>query len=308
MNRIRIRHATEILMLGIWIQAGQLMVAAEAQPTGSGSEAVPSGDTERATYLGVTTAPVDGTLARHLGLSPHRGLVVQYVDPDSPAAQVLKPDDVLLKLNDQVLINHHQLAVLVRGHRPGEEVTLSLLREAKPVEVKVRLGERDLPRLPPQEGTLPGLRFGPPRFEAWTNFPRIPDWMKRGFFFDFDEDADEPSGRQGPAGRTRIRIRPGGSPSAPPPVTMSTGPRTRSVVSIAEGDRQVTLTESDAGRRLTIADATGKTLFEGPVDNEAQRQQVPAEYRGLLEQVEQLHEGLKRENEPQGGPTGSSPL
>ena len=47
------------------------------------------------------------------------GLVVEFVADKSPATEAgLKPEDVLEKLNDQLLVNSEQLAVLVIFERP----------------------------------------------------------------------------------------------------------------------------------------------------------------------------------------------
>ncbi len=63
-----------------------------------------SGETESVTFLGIETGPVSPTLAAQLGLSEGTGLVVNPLVPASPAAGVLKPHDILLKLDDQILI------------------------------------------------------------------------------------------------------------------------------------------------------------------------------------------------------------
>src|ERR1043166_5888499 len=72
---------------------------------------------EKVSFLGVTTSPVSSTLTEQLGLQKGIGLVVTGVVSDSPAAGVLKAHDILLKLNDQLLIETHQLAVLVRSFK-----------------------------------------------------------------------------------------------------------------------------------------------------------------------------------------------
>ncbi|MCX7887797.1 MAG: PDZ domain-containing protein, partial [Verrucomicrobiae bacterium] len=93
-------------------------------------------------YLGVTTAPVGETLAAHLKLPPGVGLLVEYVDPNSPAAKVLARNDVLHKLGDQLLVNHEQLRTLLRAYKPGDTVTLTVIRNGESREVKVQLAER----------------------------------------------------------------------------------------------------------------------------------------------------------------------
>ena len=100
---------------------------------------------EKAAFLGVATSPAAAVLRKQLKLSEGVGLVVDYVEPDSPAAKAgLEPFDVAVKLNDQTLINPQQLAVLVRTFAGGDEVRLTVLRESKSVELQVKLVEREV--------------------------------------------------------------------------------------------------------------------------------------------------------------------
>lgn len=103
------------------------------------------GKTEPAAYLGVSTSPVNGALGEQLKLPKGVGLVVDYVEPKSPAEEAqLKQYDVLHRLDDQLLINAHQFAVLVRMHKAGEEVALTVIRRGEERPIKVKLVEREV--------------------------------------------------------------------------------------------------------------------------------------------------------------------
>lgn len=109
-----------------------------------------------AAFLGVTAAPVDLALGSQLRLPPGVGLVVNHVVDNSPAeAAGLRPHDVLFKLEDQLLINAEQLAVLVRTHDPGDSVQLTIIRRGKRDKADATLGKRSLPPLGPG-GRRPG--------------------------------------------------------------------------------------------------------------------------------------------------------
>lgn len=95
----------------------------------------------RSTYLGVVTSAASEALAEQLKLPKGTGLVVDFVDGQSPAAAGLRKNDVLVRLDDQVLVNPEQLAVLVKMRKPKAKVSLTLLREAKEQKVTVELGE-----------------------------------------------------------------------------------------------------------------------------------------------------------------------
>src|SRR5882672_2876010 len=84
-----------------------------------------SGEKEPVTYLGVETMPVTPALSAQLGLPEDTGLVVTRVMAASPAKTVLQPNDILTKFENQILIDMHQLRVLVRGKKEGDEVLLT---------------------------------------------------------------------------------------------------------------------------------------------------------------------------------------
>jgi hypothetical protein len=114
---------------------------------------------ERAAYLGIATSPAPPVLRKQLKLAEGMGLVVDFVEPGSPAEQAgVQPYDVAVRLNDQVLINAPQLAVLVRTFDPGAEVTLTVVREGKETPLKVKLVEREVK-------AIADTAFGP----IWTD-------------------------------------------------------------------------------------------------------------------------------------------
>src|SRR5213075_1492155 len=95
---------------------------------------------ENVAFLGVEAAPAPAALASQLGLARGTGLVIGHVAAKSPADGVLQQHDVLLKLDDQILIEPHQLSVLIRQHKEGDEVTLTYMRAGKQTTAKVKLG------------------------------------------------------------------------------------------------------------------------------------------------------------------------
>ncbi len=99
---------------------------------------------EAVTFLGVATEQVSPPLGSQLNLPAGTGLVVVMVAPDSPAAKAgVALNDVLLKFDDQLLINAAQFQTLVRDKKSGDTVALTLMRNGKTVTAQVTLGERD---------------------------------------------------------------------------------------------------------------------------------------------------------------------
>ncbi|MFD0893910.1 PDZ domain-containing protein [Luteolibacter ambystomatis] len=96
------------------------------------------------TYLGLSTAPVTEDLAPHLPVPPDTGLVVEVVAADSPAEKAgLLRNDILARLDDQILIQPRQLSVLVANHKEGDKVKLVLIRQGKEAEVIATLGKKE---------------------------------------------------------------------------------------------------------------------------------------------------------------------
>jgi S1-C subfamily serine protease len=67
------------------------------------------------TYLGVDTSQVPTVVSDQLGLAKGFGLVVDYVEPNSPAATAgVQQNDILKMLNDQILLEPSQLRKLLQ--------------------------------------------------------------------------------------------------------------------------------------------------------------------------------------------------
>ncbi|MCX6571454.1 MAG: PDZ domain-containing protein [Candidatus Aminicenantes bacterium] len=100
-------------------------------------------------------------------------------DPDSPAELAkLQTGDVVLKIGDKDVSSPDVLAAEIRKRKPGQDVTLQVERDGKPMDVKVKLGE--YPENEAQremEIRFPGL-FGPdtppPQF-SFSPRPASPD-------------------------------------------------------------------------------------------------------------------------------------
>jgi S1-C subfamily serine protease len=68
--------------------------------------------------------------------------VIGLVDPESPAELAkLREGDVVLKIADRDVTSPDILTAEIRKRKPGQDVTLSIERDGKPMDVKVKLGE-----------------------------------------------------------------------------------------------------------------------------------------------------------------------
>jgi hypothetical protein len=104
-----------------------------------------TGAMEKGTYAGISVSGVPAVVRDQLELPRGTGLVVDFVEPGSPAeAAGVKKNDVLQKLDEQILIDARQFQILVRMHKPDDEIHLTLLRAAKPQTIALKLQEREV--------------------------------------------------------------------------------------------------------------------------------------------------------------------
>ena len=268
--------------------------------------------TEPRPFLGVATAPLDDAAREMAELPEGVGLVVQRVVEDSPAAAAgVAAGDVLHKLGDQLLVNADQLRTLVRTNAAGDDVELRVLRGGEPMTLTATLEERDVPVGPPmlQFYGVPGVLRDMPLDLPMLEPGDIPDDRLREMqrrmreledrMRGLDEEQDHERNDRGFSGArvdmpeaTRQRLsqalqnlqqRAEAYRDMAAETRAAAG--TRIVVSDDGGSARLT---RDAGgaARFVVTDAEGKTLYDGPVPPKGERDDLPAEVRRRLDQVE----------------------
>jgi S1-C subfamily serine protease len=139
-----------------------------AVPIDTAKQVIPqlehSGTIQRA-YLGLTSLTIDGSLA-NLNLPASSGALVQSVQHGSPAdkagikggdisaqlpqGQIELGGDIITAVDGKPVNGSDVLATQIGGHKPGDTVTLSILRAKKKLSVGVKLGTR--PNSAPSSG------------------------------------------------------------------------------------------------------------------------------------------------------------
>ena len=251
-------------------EAGRAVRRAAAQAAPEGEQQVliappMARHTEKAAYLGLSTSPPPPALRHQLKLPDGTALVVDFVQPNSPAQKSgIRQYDLLLKLNDQLLINAEQLAVLVRTFKPGEEVHLTLLREGEKQSVPVALAERDLPPLNELELQL----------EIPYRQPGSPPAVPRGM---------PGAGGGGMGGGAMF----GGGGAAPGYPKGLVTPNEHTLTWL-DGKRQITVSLGD-DKTVTVTDAkTGKIMFHGPLEAVEQQRDLSPDTRDALKRLKQF--------------------
>ena len=96
-------------------------------------------------YLGMYTAgEVDQTMALGLGLDNVKGgIIVGQVEEDGPADKAgLQEEDIIVSLDGEELKGWDAFRTKIAGFRPGEKVTLGVIRDGNEVKIAVTLGVR----------------------------------------------------------------------------------------------------------------------------------------------------------------------
>ena len=108
-------------------------------------------------YLGVTIRSLSQALAKQFQVPDTNGALVEDVSSGGPADKAgIKTGDVIRKLNGQTVESSGQLTAIVTEMNPGSVATLDVLRDGKPMTIKVTLGER-----PSNLGVSPGVGQAP---------------------------------------------------------------------------------------------------------------------------------------------------
>jgi serine protease Do len=93
-------------------------------------------------YLGISMNDVTPENSGFFNLPDASGAIVSQVSPDSPASHAgVERGDVLRQLNGQNIANSSALQVAVSEMAPGASIELGILRNGKPMTLKVTVGE-----------------------------------------------------------------------------------------------------------------------------------------------------------------------
>jgi serine protease Do len=100
-----------------------------------------NGKVERA-YLGILPQDVTPAMAKAFRTKETKGAVVGDITANSPAAHSdLKQGDIILAVNGKAIGDANQLRLEIGMLSPGSTVNLDVLRDGKPQQVMVKMGE-----------------------------------------------------------------------------------------------------------------------------------------------------------------------
>jgi len=247
------------------------------------------------TYLGVETSQVPDVVSEQLGLAKGLGLVVEYVEPNSPAASAgVQQNDIIKMLNDQILIEPSQLRKLLQTFSEGTEVALTILRKGKEQKLTIKLAKKEVPQ---RHSMVPGGNH---------------DWH-----WDFDETGD--LGEQMQELKEQLKEQLGDTRGIVRGAVIQAHEAARGAredarraareihilsrdngalkaTNIDLGNAQIVFSDDkgelklenvDGKKLLTVKDPQGKLVFSGPVETQEDFDKLPADVRDRYEKLEQ---------------------
>src|ERR1051326_193274 len=245
------------------------------------------------TFLGVETSQVPDVVSEQLGLSKGLGLVVEYVEPNSPAASAgVQQNDILKMLNDQILIEPSQLRKLLQTFPDGTEVTLTILRKGKEQKITAKLARKQVPQ---RHSMIPGGNndwdfdetgnLGEQMHELKEQLKEQLDARRgiiRGAVMQAHEAARAARDDARRAAREiRILSRDNGGLTATK-IDLGKAP-----IVLSDDKGEWKLENVDGKKLLTIKDPQGKLVFSGPVESKEDLDKLPPDVRERYEKLQQ---------------------
>jgi serine protease Do len=131
-------------------------------------------------WLGVEIGEVTAEKAKDLKLPAVRGVVVDDVEPDSPAAKAgIKEKDVVTQYDGQLVEGTVQFRRLIRETPPGRSVTLEISRGGLTQNISVVLGDRSDVSVRKMKGKMRNFggaySFSMPTVEEFPDMPEVMD-------------------------------------------------------------------------------------------------------------------------------------
>lgn len=102
-----------------------------------------TGTVERG-YLGVNPQPLTPELAEEFGIPDERGALINAVVPGSPADTAgLQRGDVIVKVDDRPVTDHHSLRLMISQMRPNSSHAIEFYRDGELQNLEIELGRLD---------------------------------------------------------------------------------------------------------------------------------------------------------------------
>ena len=257
------------------------------------------------TYLGVETSQVPTVVSDQLGLAKGLGLVVDYVETNSPASAAgVQQNDILKMLNDQILIEPSQLRKLLQTFPEGTEVTLTVLRKGQEQKLTAKLAKKEVQQ---RHNIFPGGNhdwhwdfdetgdLGEQMQDLKKQLKEQLGDARRGVIREAVTQAHEAArsardDARRAAEELRIFFEENGAMKAS---RIDLG---KAQIVFSDGKGELKLENVDGKKLLTAKDPQGKLLFSGPVETKEDVDKMPPDVRERYHKLQEseLRAGVPR--------------
>ena len=246
---------------------------------------------KKVAFLGVHTEKLALSTSHQLNLPDGAYLEVVHVGDGSPAEKVgIQKYDILTNFDDQILINQDQLKQLVQMKKPGDSVSLGLLRKGKDKSIRVQLDETTLAKATKRSWGFDPLNRSSFFDEKLFGNSRIRDLFDQEFGnnFRFRNQPVDPFPPNFSAPRTPPTSKPDSNGPIHVPGAESQSfsySSTQNQMMVTDEEGTLHWTEKDGQKFLRATDPHGKLIFEGAINTEEERAKLPS---GLLPRLEKI--------------------
>jgi hypothetical protein len=240
-------------------------------------------------YLGIYTSALEIEVSHQLDLPRNLYLNIEKVEKGSPAANSgVQQFDILLRLDDQILVNPDQLKYLVRSKKPNDVVSLSLIRKGKSKTIELKLGKTEQLDESGERNSVLGQNFGNRSFlldplsdvdsdilnlldrHSFMPFPYIEKGLKHGRngnqFNDHSTD-DDPL-------------------HTPTDTNTFSYKSSKSQKFVTDDQGTLELKEKDGKKTLRVTDSSGNVLFYGPINTAEEKKSLSPAIAERLKKLE----------------------
>lgn len=124
--------------------------------------------------LGIVALQISPELRAHLGAPRDRGVLIDAVRPDSPAARAgLQVGDIVTDVDGDATKSASDVLDALSDHKKGDQVTVVALRSGQRVELRARLDSD--PGSTWQSRSFRGFQGMPDDLNGWFRFDGAPD-------------------------------------------------------------------------------------------------------------------------------------
>lgn len=134
-------------------------------------------------FMGVLLSDLSDQLGEYFGVKRGRGVLITEVVEDSPAEEAgLVAGDVITSIDNEKMYEYSDIQEVLGDYEPGDEVSISFIRNKKSKEIKLTLDEDDDYDDNRFYFNVPDISFDIPQMRG----------LSQGYFrvddFDFDDD------------------------------------------------------------------------------------------------------------------------